>query len=218
MNMINEPTPEHQAWLAARCGYLTASHAYDACARLKNGAKGMAYRNLVTQIFTERVTHTVKETPPTAAMQWGKDHEEMAAQAFEAATGYMVTGDGETFMRHPAIAWLGASPDRFLGADGLIEIKCPNSDTHLDRFLSKKIPEQYQLQMQVQLAVTGRAYCWFVDFDPRLIGTEYEKAALLTIKYAPQQAEIDNTLKLCEEFLADVQARCNELADACRNI
>lgn len=200
---------QHEAWLQERAGYLTASNAELACKRLKGGAKGATYWSLVSKVLSERLTHTVDEIPPTFAMQWGKDHEAEAAAAFEAATGLLTEGDGEMFIKHPTVEWLGASPDRFVSDGGLLEIKCPTTLTHIGRVIDKQIPPEYQRQMQVQILCTGRKFCYFADFDPRLLGTDAEKGALWYVRYEPSQAELENTLALCCEFLDDVQGRIN---------
>ena len=72
------------------------------------------------------------------------------------------------FLDHPEIPSAGASPDRLVGLEGLIECKCPNTGTHIDTLLSETVPQKYMLQMQFQMAVTGRDWCDFVSFDPRL--------------------------------------------------
>jgi hypothetical protein len=50
----------------------------------------------------------------------------------------------------------------------LVEIKCPNTATHIDTLLTGSIPGKYETQMLWQMACTGRAWCDFVSFDPRL--------------------------------------------------
>ena len=52
--------------------------------------------------------------------------------------------------------------------DGLIEVKCPATATHVETLLGEKIANKYMLQMQFQMAVTSRQWCDFVSFDPRL--------------------------------------------------
>ncbi len=71
-------------------------------------------------------------------------------------------------MHHPSISDSGASPDGLVGTDGLVEIKCPNSATHIETLLGKSIPSKYLCQMQWQMACTGRQWCDFVSFDPRM--------------------------------------------------
>jgi len=72
------------------------------------------------------------------------------------------------FVNHQTIEDAGASPDGFVGDLGLIEIKCPNTATHIDTLLSQTVPSKYNTQMQWQMVCTGRHWCDFVSFDPRL--------------------------------------------------
>ena len=62
----------------------------------------------------------------------------------------------------------GASPDGLVNDDGLLEIKCPNTATHIETLLSQTVPSKYNTQMQFQMACTGRSWCDFVSFDNRL--------------------------------------------------
>jgi hypothetical protein len=71
-------------------------------------------------------------------------------------------------VEHPTIANAGCSPDGLVGGDGLIEIKCPNTATHLEILLTGKIDIEYIHQMQFQLSCTGRQWCDFVSYDRRL--------------------------------------------------
>lgn len=201
---------ENEKWLLDRAGFLTASRAEEACKRLKSGARPASYEALMAKVICERVTGEPVITPSTPAMLWGKEHEEEAAEVVELRVGQMLTGDGETFVRHPEVEWLGASPDRFLGDDALVEIKCPNTMTHLERVQSREIPANYQRQMDVQLLCTGRRKCLFADYDPRLLDTEFEKAALWTQWYEPDAERLRETLTLCREFLADAAKRIQQ--------
>ena len=120
----------------------------------------------MAQLLTERLTGEVAESFSSSAMQWGTDTEPKARATYALLTGNSVTETG--FVVHPSIANAGASPDGLVDEDGLIEIKCPNTATHLDTLRTEKIPGKYQKQMLWQMACTGRAWCDFVSFDPRL--------------------------------------------------
>jgi putative phage-type endonuclease len=159
--MIEQGTPE---WFAQRCGKVTASRIADLMAKTKSGW-GASRKNYMAQLVAERVTGTVAESYTNAAMQWGIDTEPMARQAYEAAN--LVTVDEAGFVEHPKIKGAGASPDGYVG-DGLVEIKCPNTATHIDTMLSGKIQDKYIKQMQWQMACTQTAFCDFVSYDPRM--------------------------------------------------
>jgi predicted phage-related endonuclease len=99
-------------------------------------------------------------------MQWGTEQEPNARAAYEVETGSIVMETG--FVPHSIIDMSGASPDGLIGEDGLVEIKCPNTATHVDTLLGQEAPSKYVSQMQWQMACTGRQWCDFVSYDPRL--------------------------------------------------
>jgi putative phage-type endonuclease len=152
-------------WFAARLGCVTASRTADVMAKTKSGySAGRA--NYMAHLITERLTSAPLQGFSSAAMQWGTDTEPQARAAYELMTGEDVLEDG--FVTHPTITGFGASPDGLVGTDGLVEIKCPNSATHIDTVLSEKVPPKYITQMQVQMMCCEREWCDFVSFDPRL--------------------------------------------------
>jgi predicted phage-related endonuclease len=71
-------------------------------------------------------------------------------------------------VRHPTIGGTHASPDGLVGDDGLIEIKAPQTSNHIETLIGKAVPAKYVTQIQWQLACTGREWCDFVSFDPRM--------------------------------------------------
>ena len=101
-------------------------------------------------------------------MVWGTEKEPEARQIYAFLIGTDVDEVG--FIHHPDVAMFGCSPDGLVGADGLVEIKCPSSSTHIETLLSEAVPGKYVLQMQTQMACTGRAWCDFVSYDPRMPG------------------------------------------------
>ena len=200
-----------EEWYQMRCGYLTASVAEDVCKRLKTGGKPKSYEDRLDSVLAERLTGEPIVTPPSQAMMWGKEHEAEAAEAYEIETGLSLLGNGEEFYPHPTIKWLGASPDRLIvNSDGLVEIKCPNTLTHLERLRTHVIPDMYKRQMQVQLLCTGRKWVDFVDYDPRFSGP-YMHLSLLILRYEPKEEELKETERLCCEFLADVEDKMKEI-------
>ena len=152
-------------WFNARLGKVTASRVADVIAKTKTGYS-TSRENYMAQLVCERMTSTQGESYNNAAMQWGTDQEPLARAAYEAAKDVLVDEVG--FITHPTIIAAGASPDGLVGDDGLIEIKCPNTATHIDTLLSNKVPSKYNTQMQWQMACTGRKWCDFVSFDPRM--------------------------------------------------
>ncbi len=160
--MITQGSPE---WFAARLGKVTASKVSDVVAKTKSGW-GASRANYMAALIAERLTQTPADSFSNAAMQWGTEQEPLARVAYEFFTGRDVEQVG--FVDHPSIPMTGASPDGLVGTDGLVEIKCPNTATHIDTLLDGKVPGKYVIQMQWQMACTGRQWCDFVSFDPRM--------------------------------------------------
>lgn len=160
--MIEQGTAD---WHKQRLGKATASKVADIIARTKTGY-GASRANYAAQLIAERLTGTPTETFTNAAMAWGTEREPEAREAYEYQAGVFVEQVG--FIDHPGIAMAGASPDGLVGTDGLLEIKCPNTATHLETLTGQAIPAKYETQMLWQMACTGRAWCDFASFDPRM--------------------------------------------------
>lgn len=160
--MIEQGSPE---WFAMRCGKATASRIADIIATTKSGPSALR-TNYAAQLVAERLTGAVAESYSNAAMQWGNATEAQARASYEFAKNLDV--QLVDFIDHPTIGMSGASPDGLVGTDGLVEIKCPNTATHIETLLGEKVAGKYVTQIQWQLACTGRAWCDFVSYDPRL--------------------------------------------------
>ena len=165
--MIVDCEQRTDAWHQARCGSLGASAIADALAKLKDGkTPGATSTNLRAKLVVERLTGVQEDSFKSAAMQFGIDNEDAARTAYEAKYGVFVEPVG--LAKHPTIEGTHASPDGLVGDDGLIEIKCPNSATHIETLRTGKVPTKYIYQMQWQMLCTHRQWCDFVSFDPRL--------------------------------------------------
>ncbi len=152
-------------WFTIRLGKVTASRIADVTAKTKSGW-GAGRANYKAQLIAERLTGMKQDTFMNAAMQHGVDTEEAARVAYAFLEGQTVLE--EAFVIHPVILDAGASPDGLVGDDGLVEIKCPNTATHIETLKGASIPAKYVGQMQWQMACTGRQWCDFVSFDPRM--------------------------------------------------
>jgi putative phage-type endonuclease len=154
-----------EEWFAARLGKVTASRVADVIAKTKSGYSA-SRDNYMAQLICERLTNTQGESFSNAAMQWGTETEPLARSAYEALNGLLVEEVG--FVQHPKIEMAGASPDGLVGLFGMLEIKCPNTATHIDTLLSQTVPTKYITQMQWQMRCCERQWCDYVSFDPRL--------------------------------------------------
>jgi len=191
-------------WFSERAGKVTASAVYKVMARTKTGY-GADRANYAAQLVTERLTGFPADSFSNSAMQWGIDTEPQARAAYEFRTGLSVVETG--FHAHPAIAMFGASPDGLCGDAGLVEIKCPNSATHINTLRGDGIDRKYMLQMQTQMICTGREWCDFVSFDPRL-PMEMQIHIRRVERDAELVAEIEGEVT---KFLAEVDATVADL-------
>lgn len=159
---MEQRSPE---WFAARNGRVTASRVADIVAKTKTGYS-TSRANYMAELICERLTGMQGASYTNAAMLWGVEVEPQARSAYEGATGSLVIELG--FAPHNSISMAGASPDGLVGDDGLVEIKCPITATHIDTLLGQSVPGRYVTQMQWQMACTGRQWCDFVSYDPRM--------------------------------------------------
>ncbi len=191
-------------WFAARCGLVTASRVADVVARTKTGWSASRV-NYMAQLVAERLTGNVAESFTSAAMQWGTETEPAAREAYSFYHDSEVEQAG--FVAHPSIAEAGASPDGLVGTAGLIEIKCPNTATHIDTLLGQEVPGNYLTQIQWQLACTGREWCDFVSFDPRM-----PEAMRLFVKRVPRDDERIAELEAAvTDFLVELRDKVHRL-------
>lgn len=192
-----------EAWFLDRLGHVSASRIIDIMPT--NGKYRASRDNYIAQLVCERLTGQREETYQNAAMAWGTDTEPLARGAYETLTGSIVTEVG--FIKHPEIARLGASPDGLVGDDGSIEIKCPNTSTHLQTYLRNVTKKDYIYQMQTVMMCTDRMWCDFVSYDPRLP----DKSAIKIIRFERDEKMIDDIITEVESVLTEVEHMMEEL-------
>lgn len=184
-------------WLQARCGRVTASRIADLMAKTKTGW-GASRKNYMAELIAERLTGNPAPGFSNAAMQWGLDTEPQARAAYEFFRDATVEEVG--LVEHPIIPMTAASPDGLVGDDGMIEIKAPNTATHIDTLLTKTIPGKYYKQMLWQMACAGRQWCDFVSFDPRMP----EHLRLFVRRVERDDTDVAEIEKAVIEFLAEL--------------
>lgn len=191
-------------WRAARVGSLGASQIHEATARIKSGW-GASRANVMAAMIAERLTGVAADGFMSTAMQHGMDFEPEARAAYAFYHGMDVETVG--IFTHPKIAGTHASPDGWVKPHGLIEIKCPNTATHIDTLLALSIPEKYVKQMQWQMACSETQWCDFVSYDPRM-----PENMRLFVRRVPRNAEmIANLEKDVVEFMAELEQRLDAL-------
>jgi putative phage-type endonuclease len=199
--MIEQGSPE---WFALRLGKVTASRIADVLAKVKTG-EAVTREDYRTELVVQRLTNKPSETFTNPAMEWGVLQEPMARIAYEAHASVFVKQ--VSFVEHPTIEWFGCSPDGLVGEDGLLEIKCPSSKNHIKYLLGGKPPAKYVPQMQCQMAVTGRKWCDFVSYDPRLP----EDLQLFVVRLERDVSFIMSMEEEVDKFLKEVNVMVNKL-------
>jgi putative phage-type endonuclease len=201
MSEIIQGSPE---WYAVRLGKVTASRVADVVAKTKSGPS-TSRANYMAELIAERLTGEPAEKFTNAAMQWGTEKEPEARAAYEFRTDATVEQIG--FAIHPKMEASGASPDGLVGADGLVEIKCPNTATHLETLIGQEIQAKYITQMQWQMAATGRQWCDFISYDPRL-----PESMRMFIKRVPRDAKRIHELESeIAAFLLEMAVKLSQL-------
>ena len=200
--IIHEVEQGSPAWHELRAGIPTASEFSKIVtpAKWQPSEQAAGYMN---RLVAELLLGHPLDSVGTEAMERGSDLEEKAALAYELKTGFetvkvgFVTNDEGTF---------GASPDRFVGEDGLLEIKCPLPGTHVGYCLSRSIEKEKLPQIMGQLLVTGRKWCDIMSYCPGLpriiIRVERDEEKIAILKAALEEfhvRKLDARAKLEQE-------------------
>ena len=195
--MIIDCEQGSETWFAYRLGKASASRMADITALTKTGY-GASRANYLAELVAQRLTGVYAESYSNGAMQWGSEHEADARGLYEFMTNARVTLVGVAL--HDSIPNACASPDGLVADDGLVEFKCPNTATHISTLLGAEIPGKYLKQMQWQMACTGRKWCDFVSYDPRM-----PPEMQLHIQRVPRREDDITALSLATElFLSEV--------------
>lgn len=194
-------------WLACRLGKATASRIHDIVARTKSGYSASRAK-YEAELIAERLTLTAAPRFVNDAMRWGTEVEPQARAAYSFLHGAEVREVG--FIPHPEIEWSGASPDGLVDDDGLIEIKCPETHTHLGYLLGAKTDAKYETQMLWQMACTGRQWCDWISFDPRMP----DRHQMVVRRLERDDARIAELEREVREFLAGIDEKIARLEAA----
>ena len=193
-------------WHTARLGKVTASRVADVIAKTAKGY-GASRANLMADLIVERLTGQPASTFTNAHMEWGTEQEPHARAAYSARTGELVEEVG--FIDHPRIVNSGASPDGLVADEGLVEFKAPATSTHLDTLLAGEVPSKYIPQMQWQMACTGRKWCDFASYDPRLP----EHLRMFVKRVERDDAYIKMLETEVTKFLAELEEKLTQLQE-----
>lgn len=156
---IEQGTPE---WYAIRAGKPTAS-GFDKILSPtgKPSTQADAYANsLLAEIMAGGA---VEEWEGNQWTERGNEFEDEAVLFYEMQKD--IEAEKVGFVTNHGV---GCSPDRFVGEDGLLEIKCPKASTQVKYLLNNKLESKYIPQIQGQLYVTGRKWCDWLSYSPEL--------------------------------------------------
>ena len=160
-------------WMKQRVGRITASGMADCIAYLKRASNGKkagesskVRDNYKMKLIAERLTGRMANNFTSPEMEWGIQYEGEARQCYEMATKTLV--EPVNLVVHPRHDFIAASPDGLIDEDGVLEIKCPNTTTHLGYMVEDVMPDDYVPQVATQLLCSGRNYVDFVSYDPRI--------------------------------------------------
>ena len=152
-------------WHAAKLGVASASNFSKILAK----GQGKTRKAYMLRLAAEILSSEPQETYSNAAMERGIEIEPQAREYYEGLNGVKVEQVGFCKLDDN----IGCSPDGLVGTDGGIEIKCPNTTTHITYILADKLPSEYVAQVQGSLWVTDRKWWDFTSFDPRLKGRPF---------------------------------------------
>lgn len=196
-------------WHAARCGRVTASRVADIVRKTKTGVSKMR-QTYAGELVAERLSGVQEDGFASKAMQWGKETEDAGRRAY----AFFFDNFGEVrqvgFVIHHSIDMAGASPDCLVGDDGGLELKCPNTATHIATLLGAPLDPDYVTQCQWNMACTGRAWWDLCSFDPRLpieMQLHRTRIARDTVRIVDLEREVRSFLAEVDETIAALTAK-----------
>lgn len=195
-------------WLEMRKGMITGSMVADAVAKLKKGGYSQSRENYMFDLAVTRLTGLMPDRYVSRAMEFGTENEPLARAAYEMELDVMVEEVG--FAMHPKINWFGSSPDGLVERDGVLEIKCPESATHLSYLMDGVVPEKYLPQMKSHMLCAERQWCDFVSFDPRMP----EHLQLFVRRLDRDELMLRDLECEVEKFLAELDALMEQITKA----
>lgn len=185
-------------WFQARLGKITGSCFGKVLAK----GQGKTRKSYMIQLAAERLSGLPQESYSNAVMERGSLIEPQARAAYEDVYGVEVQEVGFVELNEN----VGVSPDGLVGEDGGVEIKSPNSTTHIETILSGKMPPKHKPQVQGNMWVCGRDWWDFVSFDPRV-----KDCRIWTIRVERDQEYIDNLSEEVDRFVKELEAMTDKI-------
>ncbi len=192
-------------WKRLRLGKLTASRFKDVLAKGRGNAPSKTRESYMMQLVSEILTGEPQDSFTNKSMEWGNETEPQACAMYELRNDVQV--EHVAFIEPELEAGYGVSPDGLIEGDGLLEIKCPNTTTQIQRVLKGEFPKEYLAQVQGQLWVSSREWCDFVSFDPR-ISTD---ADYFQVRVYRDEEYIKNLEAECFTFISEMKELLTKL-------
>lgn len=195
--LVDPVEAKREEWLLKRLGKITCSRFPDlmSSGRSKDEVFSQTGKAYLRRIVAERLGSWYSVS--AKAMDWGNDNESKAI--LEYAAREIVFVDNKPFQYFAYTDDIGGTPDGLVGADGCVEVKCPfDPAVHVNTLLTKEVPKEYEWQVVGHLLVTGREWCDFISYDPRIGGPQ--KLCVVRVERSePRIAELKKRLVLAVE-------------------
>jgi len=192
---VEQGTPE---WDALRATRMTASHGQAI------GANGKGLISYIREKMCALYSTGEQSRYTSKAMDNGTEQEPVAVMLYEFETNEKTEKVGFVVQDK----YVGASPDRLVGKDGLIEVKCPGDKVYFNLLLDEKIDTKYDWQMQMQMLVSGRKWCDYVVYNPNFTQQIFIKRVMADEdKFKKLRAGLETGKKLIDEIVAEMKKR-----------
>ena len=165
MIIIRDVEQGSAEWKEMRLGKITASRMHEVMSNGKGGNPSKMSETYMIELITEKLTGKPKDFFENDAMRWGTKTEPMAREVYYVKNDFAIVEEVAFIELND---YVGVSPDGLIGEDGMLEIKAPTTQTQIKRALSADFSADYKAQIQAQLWVSGRDWCDFVSYDPRI--------------------------------------------------
>jgi len=203
MNIIYDIEQGTSEWLELRLGKLTASRFKDIMTKGRGESPSKTRESYMMQVVAEILTGERQDSFSNSAMDWGNECEPRACAAYELKHDVDVSHCAFIQLND----WVGVSPDGLVGDNGLIEIKCPNTTTQIKRYIKGQFPSEYKAQVQGQLWVSGREWCDFVSYDPRIT----TDADYFEVRVERDEKYISELSQACDLFIEETKDTLKKL-------
>lgn len=182
-------------WQRARLGKITASR-FGLVKKLKAGQWGETALSYLYDLIGEHLTGQPSQTfTGNDATEWGNEYEAAALEAYTKRTGRKIR-QTQTFLQHPELKFVGGTPDGLVGERGIVEVKCPYSfKNHLRTVINREVPDEYAAQVHGHLWLSGRDWCDFVSYDPRIPKNHPARLVIVRVERNPMILnDLSNTI------------------------